>query len=429
MNRRSPESLSFEELETQGLKSPCTNPKDLLGKKDILASLPFEASAPNLFLTQSIKEEMRQCNSSAVLSEDLQEDLLARISPEFKKRFPKRHLGVSTLKQAWEKRSALCTQLKDSDEALTKEGKLNISFLIKENLRRVQSLPSTCNQHPHHFAHQLAMKMGECIAVYDGVRPKLEELTKTIWSLQRHLMPHLCEQHESFPSDENKPIDRLIVKLQLETLAKYPETSQAELAFHIEKRVKEIEAVTTKYAPSHIEKMLKALYADTCHHPSLRMEKTLEMVPYSVAKCMKRELSSILLTSPLAPSESIIQETLQFFKSSTCVIATTGPEELERKIHNWTIQGDLILRFIQLSHSSALYQEVYASWKKQKPEDVTNFITKVSKDFLEKYPQLIGYAKEVELRSWIYLKYIWYNQSFTRKSPSYDRLGVLHNPI
>ena len=58
--------------------------------------------------------------------------------------------------------------------------------------------------------------MSECIAVVDGIRPKLDQLTRTIWSLQRHLIPKLSPEHFKSPYDENEKVDKLIVKAILE---------------------------------------------------------------------------------------------------------------------------------------------------------------------------------------------------------------------
>jgi len=364
---------------------------------------------------------MHHCSNSKKWSLQLQDELLNKITPEFHERFPRYRLGVAALKKTWEKINYFATQIQGEKEALTQDGKLNLPFFIKKNLKTTGKLQNTCHLHPYHYAHQLAVKMSECIAVVDGIRPKLDQLTKTIWSLQRHLIQKLPPEHFKSPYDENEKIDKLIVKTILEITAKHPQISQAELAFHVQKRLVQIQRVTTDYSLSQIKKMLTALFSDQCHlTTSQRMEKTLEKIPYPIAKCLKSQLAAIVIDSPHLNAEAIIEEAFEFFQKASQAIEDFEEDEVERKIQNWAIQSDMLVRWIRLNHTSALYREIETKWQNKTPNDFQSFVSELNHKFLEKYPHLLCFAKDVEMRIWIYLKYIWYTKGFEEEVATYD---------
>ena len=379
-----------------------------------------------LFLSQKIKRELHHCSNSKKWSVKLQNELLLKITPEFQKQFPKYRLGISSLKKTWERVRHVSSQIQDQKEALTQDGKLNLAFFIKENLKRSNHLKHTCNLHPYHFAHQLAIKMGECIAVVDGIRPKLDQLTRTIWSLQRHLLPNLGQEDLISPYDENERIDKLIVKSILEVSSKHHQISQAELKFYVQNALQKLKDLTEEYSQDKIKKMLIAFFADQCHTPSAKMEKILENIPYPVPRCLKNELAQKIIDTPDVAKEEIIQNALEFFYNAHMALKDTSPEEIKRKVHNWTIQSDMLLRMIKLSHTSALYLEIVEQLRQNPLRDLHKFINVVHRQFLEKYPKLIVFAKEVEMRSWLFLKYYWYTQQSLENISTYDHFIHWH---
>jgi len=419
MARRSTHNTPAEGLEKRPLKKKYLFGPDLLDAIDERPEFHDPYSELNLFLSQKVKNEMRHCSNSKKWSPQLQDELLCKITPEFQERFPKYRLGVSAIKKTWEKVQYFSMHLQEKKEALTQDGKLNIPFFIKENLKNTTKLPNTCHIHPCHYAHQQAAKMSECIAVVDGIRPKLEQLTRTIWSLQRHLIPGLSPEHFKSPYDENEKADKLIVKAILEITAKHPEISQAELVFHVQKRLIQLRHVTTAYSHVQMKKMLSALYADQCHYLNQRMERTLERIPYPTAKCLKGQLASLALDNPHMGPEQVTEEAFAFFEKANAALADLEEEEIERKIQNWAIQNDMLLRWIRLNHNSALYQEIVLAWREKK--DLAGTVQLAQQRFLEKYPKTIGFAKELETLSWIYLKYHWYTGLFAEKVPTFDR--------
>ncbi|HEY2810889.1 MAG TPA: hypothetical protein VGJ00_05830 [Rhabdochlamydiaceae bacterium] len=201
-------------LSTGENRPPKTVGETSLSSIDELAEFYDPYSDLNLFLVQKITQEMRHCGTSKKWSLKIQEQLLQKISPEFQSRFPHYRLGVSALKKTWEKIGYYAHQIQQQKEAITQEGKLNIHFFIRENLKQLAAFNCPASLHPSHFAHQLGIKMGECMAIIDGVRPKIDHLTKLIWSIQRHLMDTL--EKGKCPYDEYDKVDKHIIKTLIE---------------------------------------------------------------------------------------------------------------------------------------------------------------------------------------------------------------------
>src|SRR5690242_16330251 len=85
----------------------------------------------NLFLTRQLKEEFKETEGKK-WSIHLQEKIINKIGPEFRKKFPHYRLGVAALKKIWEKIAYYSQTFESQKEALTEDGKLNLHFLIRE---------------------------------------------------------------------------------------------------------------------------------------------------------------------------------------------------------------------------------------------------------------------------------------------------------
>lgn len=179
-------------------------------------------SALNLFLSKKIKQECPTRGASRRWSPKIQEELLEKIAPEFQTQFPQYRLGVTALKKVWEKASYYRQQFEGKKQAFTEEGNLDIHFLIRENLKDYTYTKHFLSLHPSHFSHQLGRKLGECIAIVDGEKIKLDALTQLIWSVQRNLIPYkdLAEIPPQSPYDTYDANDRLILQAMVKLLAK-----------------------------------------------------------------------------------------------------------------------------------------------------------------------------------------------------------------
>ena len=78
---------------------------------------------------------MKHCQTEKKWTLKFQENLIHKITPEFRKKFPHYRLGVMALKKTWEKVIYYTQQIEGHTEALSKDGSLNIAFFIKENLK------------------------------------------------------------------------------------------------------------------------------------------------------------------------------------------------------------------------------------------------------------------------------------------------------
>ncbi len=387
--------------------------KDLLNSIDEAPDFHDPFSELNLFLSQKVKQEMCHCGNSKKWSVKLQDELLYKITPEFQQKFPHYRLGVSALKKTWEKVAFYSQQIQHQKEALTQAGKLNVSFFIKENLKSLPQLKNTCHIHPYHFAHQLALKMSECIATVDGIRPKLDELTQMIWSIQRHLIPNLHPQHFKSPYDEYSKIDKLIVKTILEISAQHPQISQQELAFQVKEALNYLHNLPSL---STIEKHA--------------LENSLKEIP--CGQKIEDEIATILIDDPYLTLPQAIQEATAFFKKIKELSLHKNASEIDNKIHIWTMQSDMLLRWVHLNHETPLLKLISEKWPEFKTRSVLSyqqFVSEICQSYLDKYAHLSSYIPQVTARIWTCFKYTWYTLFSHPEESSFDRFLKWHGNL
>lgn len=224
------------------LQLPCARGKEMLANAHLYPIDETEDfhdpfSDLSLFLSKQIKSEVQRNGSTKQWSQKIEKDLLQKILPEFKVKFPKYRLGVSAIKKVWEKVSYYYGKVQLQQEAIKSDGKLNIEYMIKENLRGVQNIKPSLDMPEYNTAHQLAIKMSECIATLDGVRPRLDHLTKTIWAAQKHLLKNLPTSASKSAFEEYDNIDKLIVRMLLEKTAYHPTLCKTDLADSIKEEL------------------------------------------------------------------------------------------------------------------------------------------------------------------------------------------------
>lgn len=375
----------------------------------------------NLFLSQKIKQEMRHCSNSKKWSVKLQDELIHKIAPEFEKRFPRYRLGISALKKTWEKVSYYSTQIQDQKEALTQDGKLNIPFLIKENLRSFTKAKNTCQLHPYHYAHQLALKMSECIAIVDGSRPKVDQLTQAIWSIHRHLISELNPEQLKSPYDEYDKLDKLIVKKILEITAKQPRISQVDLVFNLRSAIRRLSELLKGFTNEEIQKLSLALLLEKSGASS--QEPTLEKLSFPLAQLIEAEIASALMDRPQKLPSEIAQTVAQNFEQMRDL--KIEDEILESKIQTWAQQGDLLCRWIRLGTDGALFKLLTQKWKRGETS-LESVVSEVANEYVGEYPVLVPYSKVVVERVWTLLKYHWYTQYPQSDASTFDRFLSWH---
>ena len=220
----------------------------------------------SLFLSKKIKREIDASGSLSEWSGKIEANLLAKILPEFKKKFPKYRLGASALKKVWGKVSYYYEKIQGQKEAFKENGALNLKYMIRENLKKtalVDHLP------PYTRAKQIATKLSECIATLEGSRPELDTLTRIIWSVQKHLLKDLSPMQAKSPYDEYDSIDKLIVKTQLELTASGENFEPSFLKQKILSKLDAYFKIKTLAKESQLTSTLSMILAEKLYHSSL----------------------------------------------------------------------------------------------------------------------------------------------------------------
>lgn len=246
----------------------------------------------SLFLAKRVKREILKEKNPKKWSHKIQNLLLREILPDFSKKFPRYRLGNTALKKTWEKVGYYLKTIQQEQGALLANGKLNVDFIIKRNLGQLVASGTNHTFHPYNSAHSLAVKISECIATHDGIRPAIDELTKTIWAVQKHLI--LKKPQDATPSSEKyDQLDKLIVRFQLEAIAKDPLLSKNQLSLTIEKKIENLKQLQRIRNIEDLTASLSAILANELY-PTLRLHKSLSkesldailsFVEKQVAKC------------------------------------------------------------------------------------------------------------------------------------------------
>ncbi|QVL57173.1 MAG: hypothetical protein KFB93_07265 [Simkaniaceae bacterium] len=220
----------------------------------------------NLFLSKKIKKEIQESGSSGKWSGKIEANLLAKILPEFKQKFPKYRLGTSALKKVWEKVAYYYEKIQGQKGALKENGALNLKFMIRENLKN-----SIAPYHlpPYTMAQQIATKLSECIASLEGEKPQLDHLTKVIWSVQKHLLKDLSAIQAKNPFEEYDKLDKLIVKTELEITAKGENLDPLSLKRQVLKKLKGFLGIKTLLKESQLTSTLSMILAEKLYQSSL----------------------------------------------------------------------------------------------------------------------------------------------------------------
>lgn len=507
---------------------------------------PF--SALNLFLSKKIKQELDKSGTTRKWSHKIQDELLQTILPEFKEIFPKYRLGGTALKKIWDKVSYYYNTVTTKQGALSQDGKLNLPLMIRENLRTEE--PLSPNLPPYAGAHQIAMKMSECIASLEGECPDLSDLTKTIWAVQKHLIKNLPAREAKSPYEDYDLNDKIIVKTLLEmtssgafhsldelkkeikgTLEGYlrikplqknnqllslvsillaestPLSKDFTLKAFIHRQLSMIKANHSLSVDANfietVQRIL-ALYPVIIDLPKvskeelltairytydLLFENELELCPvmdqsiyifvaaeirlfhdlpldliesailesYSYAhdlprtdlsqveasiwhvieeneglvkntpshllEIIKKELANVVIDHPGQPFRRLVQNTVQFFKKGM----ELNLENLDRKIHHWAIQNDMICRWIHFDQSTPLLLLAKELYKEGMAHTV--FIDKALKQALKTYPELKFFESQLKTRLWILYKFLWYSSFSPDNVSSFERFIAFHKPI
>lgn len=319
----------------------------------------------NLFLARKIKREIQSHGSPREWSTKIENDLLSRIMPEFKDKFPCYRLGLTALKKTFDKVSYYYERLNCRKEAITTDGNVNVPFMIKENLR--QNLTHKCQSelYPHNEAHRIAVKISECIAALDGERPSLESLTRSVWSSLKHLLKGVRANQIKSPYDDYDEKDKIIIKTMIHNDAKNAHLTFSELKKEIYSHITLLSEIPSPYKSCKLTTLISAttaysfrlgygLKCDKEEETKIKLfierqkkkgKKSQEVISrlitlFSLSKRVKKGMSQTLFDylnmelMLLDEEESQTLEDLAFVRSLTSFSALL-PEELD--IYLWSL--------------------------------------------------------------------------------------------
>jgi len=525
----------------------------------------------SLFLSKKIKNEVEKHGSSRQWSHKIQQDLLSRILPEFTLKFPKYRIGLAAIKKVWEKVSYYYGKVHTHADALQSNGKLNIGFMIKENLKGYPF--ASMAGLPHYTtAHQIAVRISECVATLEGTRPKLERLTKIVWATQKHLIKDLPAQQSKHAHEEYDHIDKLIIKLILETTSHEPLIRQKDLEEVVRNKIMFLKNITQKYSsetlyyhfasllskylypslslhhllnseekqklrlfidtqlslvrgakePSYTSRIVETVqrilalyplatslphnlseetiraciaygYAKEMHLPlppcpqapaslmafihaeihflkrkeEMKDAKTVESIlmktlstaralpvwrdqcadeleiliwhlyqPRSLDAPQERdfftyEVESLLIEFPEHSFKNMLYHVLSFFKKLQKTLCNTEAtpslwEEIDHKIYLWSIQNDMLCRWIHFDPNNCLLKIIHSLWSTHKEENHGQFMQQVLKEFIKKNPQLPCSERVLQDRITLLYKYFWYHDLSRSEESSLDRFIKWH---
>ncbi len=385
----------------------------------------------SLFLSDKIKKEIQQTERSSTKEGGivqkwtlkLQEELLKKITPEFQKKFPQYRLGVTAVKKIWEKVLFYTQQIQDKAGAIGPDGKLNVNFFIQENLKQYFQQKALSFLNPYQFAHQIASKMSECIATLEGTKPKIDLLTQTVWSLQKHLLNTYPLSGFKTPYDDFDQIDSLIVKTILETTAKHPyigmldlehKTKEALQALHDLPNLSSGETLTCSifailaeklYASSSFHilffteqkeaihnfiKKHSSFYKDTITSPQLPDLVRRLTALYALASQLPKNIDKSIFYQAIKAS---MTSTLEKPDLEQCVYAFISAEL-------WLVKGsneEEILSIIYEAYKNTSHLPCLNQKEKELLEIVIWKTLSESEGFLEKLPYRIGQKIEEEI--------------------------------
>lgn len=363
----------------------------------------------SLFLSKKIKQEIDKHGSSSQWSSKIESNLLAKILPEFKIHFPKYRIGVNAIKKVWEKVSYYYGKVQSHKEAIDGNGKLNLEVMIKENLRGYPFLPT--NQHLPHYniAHQIAVKISECIATLEGTKPKLDVLTKTIWSIQKHLLKNLPAKESKGIYDEYDNLDKLIVKTSLEKISEHPLICQKDLEEEILKTLFVLRKTMQSFTQEDLYHVFAILLSQNLYKNLTLHQNLLSDEKNKIEKFIKKQLS-ISKFCGMNPVEST-QRILALYPLANCIpktfdlcvikklILLSYQASVKNKIFTPSSSEGGLSTFIQAELHFLKRKEIFTNY-----EHVEKILIETLSHLSELPAWRENFSEEIEILAWYHLR-------------------------
>lgn len=307
---------------------------EILSSIDEMPDFHDPYSDVSLFLSERIKEEIKHCQTEKKWTLKFQEELIKKITPEFQKKFPHYRLGVMALKKTWGKVLYYSQQIQGHTQATLEDGSLNIQFFIKENLKQYSHLRQKHSPLAYHYAHQLASKISEFSATIDGIKPEWDTLTRTIWSMQRHLLIGSKSVLLKSPYDESDKADTLITKTVLEITAKDPMIGQKELQQKILESLTSLHELSEFSSLDKINCSISSLLAEKLYPCSqLHLQFSLEQ-KIAINSFIKRHSSLYKMTTTSPQLSELVRRIIALY-----TLANQLPKDLSEEDFSLAVEG------------------------------------------------------------------------------------------
>jgi hypothetical protein len=158
-------------------------------------------------------------------------------------------------------------------------------------------------------------------------------------------------------------------------------------------------------------------------------ENLLEKLTFRMGQRIEEEIAYILIDQPTLKFSAVVHEGALFFQRINEITSANKWPEIERKIHSWAIQGDMIYRWIHLDQEKPLFQHLL---KKLKQGHFLNdcfdmcLVPEVTASYLTVHPDLLPYTNHVKARMLSAYKYLWYTSLSMPEESAFDRFLLWH---
>lgn len=298
----------------------------------------------SLFLSQKISSEIAAHGSSQDWSAQIEQDLLRKILPEFKVRFPRYRLGLFALKKAFEKAAYFY-------EKLYGHKNLSANSLIRENLRT--QLEVGMYNSLKGVSEQIAQNVGECLATLQGKKPNMLGLMAKSYSALKALQKESSPQNPFHTCDAR---DSLIVKTQIETIAEHPAITYRQLQAVVEQKLSTLHELPAPHKNAKIETLIAShlgkkwsatLKAKLCEKELQLLRKIVqeEHETGNPAPKLARHLEMILLMAKSCYGDHPPSKLLDFYQKEILLeFEESGFSETQHQIE----QVSLLDKFLKL---------------------------------------------------------------------------------
>jgi len=164
---------------------------------------------------------------------------------------------------------------------------------------------------------------------------------------------------------------------------------------------------------------------------ALLKEERIAHLPSSLVEKVREEIDSALITHPVQSFQMTFQTVFRTFKrmkeyslySSNFPIP---PKELISRIQHWTMQGDMIFRWLRFDPELPLLKLILEKWKPSSPTHHRKFLDNVVTSYIDLYPILEQKEEKVRKQAYLLYKHLWYTAFSTPAESSFDRYLKWH---